>query len=95
MNKMRNKISDKVKKVKSLKKPALKSKSVAKKSSNNLSLYANLAHKRRTKKDIEARKKAEYLASLPKNPFLRFLYRLHPKRFFKYWFSKRGRFSWV
>lgn len=61
-----------------------------KKSDNNLGLYANLAHKRKTKKDSEARKKAEYLASLPKNPFLRFIYRLHPKRFFGYWFSKKG-----
>lgn len=57
---------------------------------NNLSLYANLVHRRKTKKDAEVRRKAEYLASLPKNPFLRFLYRLHPKRFFGYWFSKRG-----
>ncbi|MCL2444775.1 penicillin-binding protein [Candidatus Saccharibacteria bacterium] len=61
-------------------------------SKNNLSLYSNLAHKRKTKKDQEARKRAEYLASLPKNPFLRALYRLHPKRFWGYWFSKRGFF---
>lgn len=64
--------------------------STRKKSDNNLGLYANLAHKRKTKKDAQTRKKAEYLASLPKNPFLRFLYRLHPKRFFGYWFSKEG-----
>ncbi len=57
---------------------------------NNLGLYANLVHRKKTKKDAAARKKAEYLATLPKNPFLRFLYRLHPKRFFKYWFSKEG-----
>lgn len=65
-------------------------KSTRKKPDNNLGLYANLAHKRKTKKDSEARKKAEYLASLPKNPVKRFFYRLHPKRFFGYWFSKRG-----
>lgn len=57
---------------------------------NNLGLYANLVHRKKTKKDADSRKKAEYLATLPKNPFLRFLYRLHPKRFFKYWFSKEG-----
>ena len=57
---------------------------------NNLGLYANLVHRNKTKKDAAARKKAEYLATLPKNPFKRFLYRLHPKRFFKYWFSKEG-----
>lgn len=55
-----------------------------------MSVYSNLAHKRKTKKDSEARKKAEYLASLPKHPMKRILYRLHPKRFWGYWFSKKG-----
>ena len=53
-------------------------------------MYANLTHKRKTKKDAAARKRAEYLATLPKHPVKRFFYRLHPKRVFKYWFSKRG-----
>jgi len=57
-----------------------------------MSLYSNLVQKRRTKKDAAARKKAEYLASLPKHPVKRLLYRMHPKRFFAYWFSKRGAF---
>lgn len=84
MDKMRKKISSKVKGLK-------KTKSTPKKSSkNNLSLYANLAHKRKTKKDAEARRRAEYLASLPKNPVKRFFYKLHPKRVAKYWFSKKG-----
>lgn len=55
-----------------------------------MSVYANLAHKRKTKKDASSRKRAEYLATLPKHPVKRFFYRLHPKRFFGYWFSKRG-----
>jgi len=58
----------------------------------SMSLYSNLVQKRRTKKDAAARKKAEYLASLPKHPVKRLLYRMHPKRFFAYWFSKRGAF---
>ncbi|HTJ73211.1 MAG TPA: transglycosylase domain-containing protein [Verrucomicrobiae bacterium] len=58
--------------------------------SRSVSLYSNLAHRRRTKKDANARKKAEYLASLPKHPLKRTLYRLHPKRFWGYWFSKKG-----
>ncbi len=60
--------------------------------SRKLSVYSNLAHKRKTKKDIAARKKAEYLATLPKHPVKRFFYRLHPKRVLKYWFSRRGFF---
>jgi len=58
--------------------------------SRSMSVYSNLVHKRRTKKDAEARKKAEYLASLPKHPLKRLLYRMHPKRFWGYWFSKKG-----
>ena len=58
--------------------------------SRNISVYSNLAQKRRTKRDAAARNKAEYLASLPKNPIKRTLYRLHPKRFWGYWFSKKG-----
>ena len=46
--------------------------------------------KRELKKERKAREKAEYLASLPKNPVKRFFARLSPKRFFKFWFSMDG-----
>lgn len=58
--------------------------------SRKLSVYSNLSHTRKTKKDAEARKRAQYLASLPKHPVKRFFYRMHPKRVINYWFSKRG-----
>lgn len=58
--------------------------------SRAVKVYNNLTHKRRTKKDQKARKKAEYLASLPKHPLKRLGHRLHPKRLAKFWFSKRG-----
>ena len=61
-----------------------------KKNSKKMSLYANLSHRRKTKKDLAARKRAEYLANLPKNPVKRFFYRLHPKRVLGFIFSKRG-----
>lgn len=64
---------------------------MAKKSpKRKLSVYTNLSRRRKTKKDAEARRRAEYLATLPKHPVKRFFYRLHPKRFWAYWFSKRG-----
>lgn len=65
---------------------------MAKKSTKGkgLSLYANLAARRRSKADAKARRKAEYLATLPKQPLKRLLYRLHPKRVIKFWFSKQG-----
>ncbi len=62
------------------------------KKNKRMSVYANLSNKRRTKKDASSRKKAEYLATLPKHPVKRFVYRLHPKRVAAYWFSKRGLF---
>ncbi|MDB5176886.1 MAG: hypothetical protein JWN75_554 [Candidatus Saccharibacteria bacterium] len=64
---------------------------MAKKSrSRKLNVYANLTQKRRTKKDAANRKKAEYLATLPKHPVKRFFARLHPKRVYGYWFSRKG-----
>lgn len=67
-----------------------KDRTVTKKSPRKMSLYANLSHKRKTKKDIKARKRAEYLATLPKHPVKRTLYRMHPKRVYNYWFSRKG-----
>ncbi len=55
-----------------------------------LNVYANLSHARRTKKDKYARKKAEYLATLPKHPIKRALHRMHPKRVAAFWFSRNG-----
>lgn len=61
-----------------------------KRSNKALNVYANLNNRRRSNKDYRARRKAEYLATLPKHPVKRFVYRLHPKRFFAYWFSREG-----
>lgn len=61
-----------------------------KRSGKALSVYANLTNQRKAKKDARMRRKAEYLATLPKHPVKRVMYRLHPKRFFAYWFSKEG-----
>lgn len=55
-----------------------------------MNVYTNLSHKRKTKKDQVARRKAEYLATLPKHPVKRFIYRMNPKRLAKYWFSRQG-----
>ena len=60
------------------------------KSAKKISLYSNLSQKRKTKKDAESRRRAEYLATLPKHPVRRFFYRMHPKRLYAYWFSKQG-----
>ena len=54
------------------------------------SLYSSFKYKRKAKKEAEARRRAEDLATLPKEPIKRFFARLHPKRFFRWWFSWRG-----
>lgn len=54
------------------------------------SVYSNLATNKRIKADSKSRKKAEFLATLPKSRVKRLVYRLHPKRFAKYWFSREG-----
>ena len=56
----------------------------------NMSLYSSLSYKHRAKKEANARRRAEDLAKLPKEPVKRFFARLHPKRVFKWWFSWRG-----
>ncbi len=63
-----------------------------KKPTKKLSVYANLSKGKKSKKASASRRSAEHLAGLPKNPIARFFYRLHPKRFFAYWFSKKGAF---
>lgn len=67
-------------------------KSKKKSGRKTLGVYANLVNKRRDKKEAAAKKHAEYLASLPKNPVKRFFVRLSPKHVFHYWFSKQGLF---
>ncbi len=77
------------KKAGSVKKTVTKKKN-NKSSKTGMSLYSNLAYKRRVKADARARKKAEELAKLPKNPVLRFFARLRPDRVLRAWFSKEG-----
>ena len=72
------------------KRTASKSKAKDNSAKLNKNRGASQRDKRRGKRDSKARKKAEYLATLPKSPLKRMAYRFHPKRFFEFWFSKRG-----
>lgn len=60
------------------------------KSNKKMNVYSSLVYKSKAKADQRARKEAEDLASLPKQPVKRFFAHLHPKRVFKYWFSRKG-----
>ena len=70
-------------------------KALFKKSDKGMSLYSSLSNRRKAKKEAIARKRAEELATMPKNPVLRFFARLHPKRVAKFVFSKRGLFFFL
>ncbi len=60
------------------------------KNGNTIKLNRSLSERVRAKREAKARKRAAYLSSLPKERWKRILYRLHPKRVIKYWFSREG-----
>src|ERR1700722_2832188 len=60
------------------------------KSGNVIKLNRSFGERLRAKREAKVRKRAAYLSSLPKNRFKRLLYRMHPKRLYKYWFSREG-----
>ena len=59
-------------------------------SENIKEFWKNHKAKVKARREIEERKHAEDLATLPKEPVKRFFARLHPKRVFHWWFSRRG-----
>ncbi len=59
-------------------------------SGKSIVINKTLSDRKKSAKAIRAAEKATYLASLPKNLWLRILYRLHPKHLIDYWFSKNG-----
>jgi penicillin-binding protein 1A len=61
------------------------------KSGKKIKLNRSIHSKLQAKKDTRARKKAAYLATLPKERWKRALFRMHPKRVAKYWASPEGR----
>ncbi len=69
-------------------------KSSARAQDGSAKLHTNLSGARKSsrqlKKDDKARKKAKYLAALPKSRVQRTLYRLKPSRLKEYWFSREG-----
>ncbi len=60
------------------------------KSGNTIKINRSLSDRVKARKAAHADKKAAYLATLPKDHIRRFLYRLHPKRVARYWFSREG-----
>lgn len=60
------------------------------KSGQSIKIHRNLSERFQARRDAIARRKALRLAGLPKSRVKRFIYRLHPVRLYKYWFSREG-----
>ena len=60
------------------------------KSGQTIKIHRNLSERFLAARDARARRKAARLAGLPKSRIKRTIYRLHPKRLYKYWFSREG-----
>ncbi|MFZ1249321.1 MAG: transglycosylase domain-containing protein [Candidatus Saccharimonadales bacterium] len=59
-------------------------------SGKTIKINRTLGDRLKAGKEAKARRKAAYLSSLPKEPWKRILYRMSPKRWAKYWFSREG-----
>lgn len=59
-------------------------------SGKTIKINRSLTERMRAGREARAQRKAAYLSTLPKEPWKRLLYRLHPKRLYKYWFSRDG-----
>lgn len=60
------------------------------KNGQTIKLNRNIFDKLKARRDANARKRALRLAGMPKSRVKRFFYRLHPKRLYRYWFSREG-----
>ncbi len=63
---------------------------VTTKSGNSIKINRSLSDRTKARKAGSQADKAAYLATLPKEPWKRVLYRMHPKRVAQYWFSRKG-----
>lgn len=65
-------------------------KKLSKQKLDNMGFFQRIRYKYRMACDRQARKRAESLATLPKDPVKRFFAHFQPKRVFNYWFSWYG-----
>ncbi len=59
-------------------------------SGQKIKLHQSLLQRYVARRDAKELRKAEMLRDMPKGRFRRILYRLHPKRLYRYWFSRDG-----
>ncbi len=59
-------------------------------SGQTIKVHRNIVEKLHARRDSSARRRALRMAGMPKSRFKRIIYRMHPKRLYKYWFSREG-----
>jgi penicillin-binding protein 1A len=64
--------------------------SITTRSGKTIKINRSLSDRAKARKAERAAAKAAYLSTLPKEPWKRLLYRMHPKRVAGYWFSREG-----
>ena len=60
------------------------------KSGQTIKINRSIGDKLKARRAAFAQKRAERLTGMPKSRVKRFFFRLHPKRMYKYWFSREG-----
>ncbi len=60
------------------------------KSGQTIKINRSLGNRIKAYRDDRSKQKALRLAGMPKSRVKRFFYRLHPKRMYRYWFSREG-----
>lgn len=60
------------------------------KSGQTIKLNRSISGRIKARRAAFAQKRAERLAGMPKSRVKRFFFRMHPKRLYKYWFSREG-----
>lgn len=60
------------------------------KSGKTIKVNRSLSDRVRASREAKAQRRAAYLSTLPKERWKRLLYRLEPKRLYRYWFSRDG-----
>jgi len=63
---------------------------VTTKSGKDIKIHRNLSERFAATRDAKARRKAIRMSGLPKSRFKRLIFLMHPKRVYKYWFSRDG-----
>ncbi|HUP26221.1 MAG TPA: transglycosylase domain-containing protein, partial [Candidatus Limnocylindrales bacterium] len=60
------------------------------KSGQTIKINRSIGDKIKARKALYAQKRAERMVGMPKSRVKRFFFRLHPKRLYRYWFSRDG-----